>query len=118
MAAGFLRQFFYGVAEGCAWHRRCVGIEESQQGREVALADFAEHPACGFVDERVGMGEILLGQSQCDVKVSVGNQRQGAHYGYAFAPEVTGSGEGEEDCGIGLGIEVGPCQPLAYDLGA
>ena len=55
--AGLFGEFFEGVAQHGAGHLGGVLIEEGEQGRHIALADFAEHPAASFVHEIVRMGQ-------------------------------------------------------------
>lgn len=65
MVTGGGRELFDGVAEHCAGHRGRVEVEEGEELREATvLADFAEHPSGGFVDEVVGLVEQALGDAE------------------------------------------------------
>ncbi len=60
------------------------------QGVYVAFSYFAQHPAYGLVDERVGMGEESCGDAQRVGILTLAYQGECGNYGYALLPQVAG----------------------------
>lgn len=107
-------ELFDGVAEHCAGHRGRVAVEEGEELREAAvLADFAEHPAGGFVDEVVGMVEKALGDAERGGVDSRTDEAPVGHDPYPLMPEPAVHGGELVEEGYFVGVE---CEPVAEDF--
>lgn len=100
---------FDSVAEGGAGELVGVCAEEGVEGGEVYFADFAEHPAGGFVDEVVRVVEEDFGDGEGVGEIVLFDEIESAEDGDAFFPERGGVGEFVED------FAVASEEPLAED---
>lgn len=96
--AVFFVEVFEGVAEGGAGHGFVMLVEEGLEvGAAGTLADFAEHPADGFVNEVVFVIEQDLGDGEGVEGFGLLDVVEGGDHGDAAFPEDGGAGEfGEE----------------------
>lgn len=97
------REAFDCVAEGGAVHGGVAGGEVGFECVGVVFAYFAQHPADGFVDEVVWVGEEGVGDSECVGKSVVADEGECGDDCDALFPEVVAVGEWVEDGGRGFG---------------
>jgi len=65
IALSFLfRKLFDGVSQHGAGHFLVMHLQEAFFGLQMALADFAQHPACGFMDQILPIGKQHFGNLQ------------------------------------------------------
>ena len=114
MVAGGGGELFDGVAEHCAGHRGRVEVEEGEElGEASVLADFAEHPARGLVDEVVGMAEKALGDAERGVVDSRTDEAPVRDDPYPLMPESAVHGGELVEEGNFVWVE---CEPVAEDF--
>ena len=88
MPSQVLRKLLDGVAQHRAWHYFCVLVEERGEHVHTApLTDFAEHPARGFMDEVVAMGEESLRNTDCFVILSRADKGPVGDYRHPLVPK-------------------------------
>lgn len=81
---------FDGVSKHGARHVVGVSLEECEERRAIALADFAEHPTAGFVDQVVRVVQESLAEGDGIFEVVVADEVQGSDDGHTSLPEDFG----------------------------
>ena len=69
-----------------------VGIKESSEDEEIALADFAQHPTHRFVDQVVGVGEQNGGERERVFKLVIADKGKSGEDSYTTLPKIFGLG--------------------------
>jgi hypothetical protein len=84
-----------------------VAVEEPAQGRLVALADLAQEPADGLVDQVVAVAEQALGEAQGLGGLAVANQGEGGEDRDAAVPDALRDDEAVEQGAVAAADAVG-----------
>ena len=81
-------KFFYGITKSRAWHIGKVSIQEVPQYVRIFLPNFAQHPACSFMDEIMWMIQQLFGQTQGVFKLVLADNAPSGDNSDALFPKI------------------------------
>ena len=91
-----LRKFFDGVSQHGAGHFLVMGLQKGFFGLQMAFADFAQHPACGFMDQVLLVEKQDFGNLQCHSKLMPFDKVKGRHDRNSSFPQIFGFSQAVE----------------------
>ena len=79
---------FDGIAQGCPWQCGAVCLQKRIERGEMSLADLAQHPTAGFMNQIFGIVPQHEGNFERVFEVVAADEVQGCDHGDAALPEI------------------------------